>query len=71
MITLIYTVAPEAAKAEKEWLNEMKIYPAIADYYDWITNTKSVRFGCIVAPDAAVPIKLRHPLQFQQNYKQR
>ena len=71
MITLIYNVAPENAIKEKQWLYDMKIYPAISDYYDWISNTKVVRFGVIVAPDAAIPIKLRHPLQFQTTYKQR
>ena len=36
MITLIYTVDPKDALAEKAWLNEMKVYPSYQDYYDWI-----------------------------------
>ncbi len=71
MITLIYTVEPSSAKAEKEWLNRMQIYPAVSEYFDWVQNKQLTRFGVIVAPDAALPIKLRHPLQFQHTYKQR
>jgi hypothetical protein len=71
MITLVYTVSPTEAAAEKAWLNEMKVYPSYGDYYDWIASKQLVRFCVIVPPDTALTIKLRHPLQLQQNYFQR
>jgi hypothetical protein len=71
MIKLIYTVEPKEAPAEKEWLRSLKVYPTFENYTDWIQNKLYVRFGMIVAPDVALMIKLRHPLQFQSEYKQR
>ena len=71
MIKLIYTVEPKDAPAEKEWLRSLKVYPTFENYSDWIQNKLYVRFGMIVAPDVALMIKLRHPLQFQADYKQR
>jgi len=71
MITIIYAVAPEERAAEVEWLKEQKIFPAITDGYDWKQNKPVVKFGVIVAPDAALAIKLRHKLDLQRDYKQR
>jgi hypothetical protein len=71
MITIIYTVKPEERTAEVEWLKEQKIFPAITDWYDWKQNKPMIRFGVIVAPDAALAIKLRHKLDLQADYKQR
>ena len=71
MITLIYTVEPKDAPAEKEWLRSIKVYPSYEDYTDWIQGKTYVRFCVIVPPDTALVIKLRHPLQLQQDYFQR
>jgi hypothetical protein len=71
MITLVYTVDPKDAPAEKAWLNEMKVYPSYQDYFDWIGNKQYVRFCVIVPPDTALAVKLRHPLQLQKDYFQR
>ena len=71
MLKIIYTVEPKDAPAEKEWLRTLKVYPAEESYTDWIHNKLYVRFGMVVAPDVALMIKLRHPLQFQMQYKQR
>jgi len=72
MITLIYMVEPEKELAERAWLKELKIYPSTQKYYDPTHDYKLMtRFAAIVSPDAAVTIKLRHPLQFQGEYKPR
>lgn len=72
MITLIYTVEPEQQTAEIEWLKQMHVYPSFQKYYDWTKGNKLLaRFAVIVTPDAALSIKLRHPLQFQADYKHR
>jgi hypothetical protein len=71
MITLVYTVELKDIVAEKEWLRELKVYPSTQDYYDYGTGLHYVRFGMIVSPDTALTIKLRHPLQLQQDYFQR
>lgn len=71
MITLIYTVEPKDAPAEKAWLKEMRVFPGMENYNDWIANKMYVRFCVIVPPDTALAVKLRHPLQFQKDYKQR
>ena len=71
MITLIYTINPEDATAEKEWLREMRVFPGTEQYHDWIANKMYIRFCVIVPPDTALAVKLRHPLQFQVEYKQR
>ncbi len=71
MITLIYTVKLDAVDAEKEWLNDMKVYPSIQLAFDTSINQWVRRFGMIVSPDTATVIKLRHPLQLQKEYRQR
>lgn len=72
MITLIYMVEPEKELAEREWLKGLRIYPSSQKYYDPAHDYKLMtRFAVIVSPDAAVTIKLRHPLQFQGEYKRR
>ncbi len=71
MIKIMYVIKPEDAPAEKEWLYNMKIYPACRNYVDWVTGKSIVQFCMIVGPDAALSIKLRHPLQMQETYKQR
>ena len=64
----MYLIEPTDADAEKAWLHTMQVYPAIQDYYDWIQDKMYVRIGLIVAPDTALAVKLRHPLQFQGEY---
>lgn len=71
MITLIYYVTLAEKNAEIEWLRNQKIYPAIADHWDWKTNTQLVKFGAIVNPESALAIKLRHKLELQADYRQR
>jgi hypothetical protein len=71
MITLIYTVDFAAAKDEQEWLNQIKVYPSTRQTMDLHDHTIKTMFCCIVAPETANIIKLRHPVQLQQNYKQR
>lgn len=71
MIKLMYLINPEDAISEKTWLNSMQVYPAMQNYSDWIVNKMYVRVGVIVSDDTALAIKLRHPLQFQADYRQR
>ena len=71
MIKLMYLINPEDAISEKSWLNSMQVYPAMQNYSDWIVNKMYVRVGVIVSDDTALAIKLRHPLQFQADYRQR
>lgn len=68
MIKLIYDIDPSDAESEKEWLNSMKVYPSISTRYDWVTNKPTTYVGVIVSNDAALAIKLRHPMKFQQQY---
>ena len=71
MIKLMYLVKPEEAATERLWLNNMQIYPAMQPYFDWIQNVMYERVGVIASDDTALAIKLRHPLQFQVDYRQR
>jgi hypothetical protein len=67
----MYLIKPEEAAVEKQWLNSMQVYPAMQQYFDWIQNKMYERVGVIVSDDTALAIKLRHPLQFQVDYRQR
>jgi hypothetical protein len=67
----MYLINPEDAIVEKQWLNSMQVYPAMQHYFDWIQNKMYERVGVIVSGDTALAIKLRHPLQFQVDYRQR
>lgn len=71
MITLIYTVKPEEKQAELEWLKLQKIYPSVEDAIDWSTGKIVARFGMIVSPEAALPVKLRHKLDVQLDYRKK
>lgn len=73
MISLIYTVENGKKTEEMAWLSSMKVYPSVRLYYDWSKHPPEscTQFCVIVAPDAALAIKLRHPVQFQENYFQR
>lgn len=71
MITLVYYVSPGEKTAELEWLRDQKVYPAVADHWDWKTGEQMFKFGAIVTPEAALAIKLRHKLEIQTDYKQR
>ena len=71
MLTLIYMVDPKDAAAEKAWLKDMQIFPGTQNYHEWIANKAYIRFCVIVPPDAALAVKLRHPLQLQKQYRQR
>ncbi len=70
MITIIYQIAPEQKDSEIAWLKEQKIFPAVTNYYDWRENKAAIKIGVIVAPDAALAIKLRHKLDLQVSYRQ-
>ena len=71
MITLVYYVNPAEKNAELEWLRDQKVFPAVADHWDWKTGAQLVKFGVIVSPDSALAIKLRHKLEIQADYRQR
>ena len=71
MITLIYHVPYSERETELEWLREQKIFPGIRDGYDFRTHQTTAEFACIVSPETALTIKLRHKLDLQDNYKQR
>jgi hypothetical protein len=70
MITLIYLIKPEEIIAEKTWLSTLQVYPVMQPFYNLSQNTKHIKVGVIVSPDVALTIKLRHPLQFQAEYRQ-
>ena len=69
MISIIYTVDTEKKESELEWLRDQKIYPSIEEYFNYQQNKMFVRFGMIISPEAALSIKLRHPLDYQTEYK--
>ena len=69
MISIIYTVDPEKKESELEWLRDQKIYPSVEEYFNYRDNKMNVRFGMIISPEAALSIKLRHPLDLQMEYK--
>lgn len=71
MISLIYIVDPKDVDDEKEFLRDMKVYPACENYFDWIKGKNYVKFGVIVSPEAALSIKLRHVILSQKEYVQR
>jgi len=71
MITIVYYIEPAEKDAEVEWLREQKIFPAIADHWDFARGSALVKIGVIVNPEAALAIKLRHKLQLQADYRQR
>ena len=72
MIKLIYKVEAKDKDFELGWLKDQRIYPAVQDWYDWLKDGKHyVQFGMIVNEQQALAVKLRHPLQFQADYKQR
>jgi hypothetical protein len=71
MIKLIYKVEAKDKDFELQWLNDQRIYPAVKDWWDWTKNSKHyIQFGMIVNEQQALAVKLRHPLQFQTEYKQ-
>ena len=71
MITLVYYVSPAEKNAELEWLRDQKVFPAVADHWDWKTGAQLIKFGVIVGPESALAIKLRHKLEMQADYRQR
>jgi hypothetical protein len=71
MIKIEYSIEPGQKKEELAWLKSIYVFPATENSYDWLKQKSYIRLGMIVAPDTALLIKLRHPLKFQENYKQR
>jgi hypothetical protein len=71
MITIVYSVEPERAEDEMEWLRLQKVTASFEMDYDWVKDKPVVRFVMIVNPDAALAIKLRHNLDMQFQYKPR
>lgn len=71
MIKLIYSINPEEKFNELEWLHNQKIYPSFSDSYDWILCKVITKIGVITDLETATSIKLRHKVDFQQNYCQR
>lgn len=68
MIKLIYHVPMREKFAELEWLHEQKVFPAVQDSWDYILNCPIAEFACIVPPEMALTLKLRHKLDIQDNY---
>ncbi len=70
MISIIYHLPRNQRVAELEWLHEQKIFPAVEDGWDWSTPSvqEVVKFACIVSPDQALALKLRHKLDRQDDY---
>ncbi len=70
MISIIYHLPRTKREAELEWLHEQKIFPAVQDGWDWsVTPVQEVvNFACIVSPDQALTLKLRHNLDRQDDY---
>ena len=66
MLQLIYQVPTESTQKEIDWLKLQGVYPAMQPHTDWKTEIKYMKFACIVDSEAALTIKLRHPLQFQK-----
>lgn len=71
MIRLIYKIKPEEEEREVAWLREQKVFPAVTHRWDWTTEKEVVLIGVIVGQEAALTIKLRRPLDIQDEYKQR
>jgi hypothetical protein len=71
MITLIYHIKPEERDTEIEWLRAQKVYPSVQDGWDFKSNQATSQFGVIVPPETALSIKLRHKLDYQEDYRQR
>jgi len=71
MITIVYHTKLEDKADELEWLRNQKIFPAVLDSYDWVTQKTVAKFGLIVSPEQAMTVKLRHKLDVQVAYKQR
>lgn len=74
MITIIYHLPRTQREDELEWLREQGIFPAHRDSWDWAAagNPKeTVEFACIVSPDQALTLKLRHKLDRQEDYFQK
>ena len=72
MIKIIYNVEEKDKDFEIQWLNSQHIYPAIIDWWNWLEDGKKyTKFGIIVNEEQALAVKLRHPLQFQTDYKRK
>jgi hypothetical protein len=71
MITIVYSVEPDRAEDEKEWLRLQKVTASFEVDYDWVKNKPVAKFAMIVNPDAALAIKLRHNLDMQFKYRPR
>lgn len=65
MYQIIYKVPPDQKESELSWLREQMIFPAVTEEYDWNTGKSFIKFGMILASDAALTIKLRHKLEVQ------
>lgn len=72
MFKVIYLVYKDEAADEIEWLKEQKIFPALADAWDWKKELPMVRIGVIVDEGALLTLKLRtNKIEHQEKYRQR
>jgi hypothetical protein len=72
MITITYHLPRNQREVELEWLREQKIFPAHRDSWTWSpVAQETVEFACIVSPDQALTLKLRHKLDRQEDYFQK
>lgn len=71
MIKIIYHVPISQKQDELEWLQEQKIFPAVQEGWDWKNHRPTAQFACIVSPQMALTLKLRHKLDIQDNYNKK
>jgi hypothetical protein len=71
MIKIIYEIEHNKKEEEAEWLHEQKVFPAFSEAYDWNAKKAIWKVGAIVTDETALAIKLRHKLDYQQDYRQK
>jgi len=73
MIKLFYNVNIEDKDSEIEWLKDQKVFPAIREHWqlEKAEFKKVIQIGMIVSPEAALAIKLRRTLRYQEQYNQK
>ncbi len=71
MLILTYSVPVDAIEEELSWLFSMAVVPHHTRYYDWAKEMDREKFYVIVAPEAALAIKLRRNIDTQKPYNSR
>lgn len=72
MFKVIYLIRKDEADAEVEWLRDQKIFPALADAWDWKKDIPMTCIGVIIDEGALLTLKLRtNKIEHQEKYRQR